>query len=424
MDMTQWKIETEAGQAWVTAYGIAANPTNEAAAQGIHAPNLLLIVDEAGGIPHNIGRNLRGLLTGSNSRMLAIGNPPTDQEDTWFERLCNQDNVTVVTIPASSTPNLSGEVVADCRSCPTGVPPHPLSDHLVDVAWVQETLAEYGADSAFAQSKVDARFPRGVGSKMIPSMWADFAAEAEEPDEDEDTVRLCDLGLEGEDRQWLVRRGAWVRLGVDVAAAGGDELAIARIVGDLVTVEHTSSGAENSHAPDVAGKVLREVQRACALAEALGTAAPVEVKVDANGLGWGVCGLLTDWGPGGKGERLHDAVIVPVIVSEEPGREPPPGSLMRPWRKRDEMWIGGRQLFQPTPDGDSLLRLRTDRRTRAQLSSPTYGTNAQGCVVVEAKDSMKKKGLTSPDRGEAVLLAAYQPVPSRRKKRPKARLVA
>jgi hypothetical protein len=209
--------------------------------------------------------------------------------------------------------------------------------------------------------------------------------------------------------------GGWIRLGVDVAADGGDELVVARCVGDLVTIRHVSSGEANAHAMTVAGVILAEIRRADALRKALGTAAPVRVKIDAIGLGWGVTDILRAWGS----EQIHEAEIVPVVVSEKTDREPD-GATLRPYRKRDEMWLAMRTLLQPGPEGVGSIRLRVDPRTLAQLRAPTMGTSSSGHTVVESKKSMKDRGLTSPDRAEACLLSVFEPAPALRKK---ARLV-
>lgn len=408
VDATQLKLPDAAGNDRVVAYGLAAPPHNEVAIQGIHAPSILLVVDEAGGISHTIGRNLRAMLTGSNAHMLAIGNPPTDDESSWFEQLCDTPDVVTIPISAAATPNLSGERAPRCRSCPPEVPAHSLAAHLVDRAWVEETIREHGEDANYVLAKVHARFPKGGPSRALPSGWVDAAAEADEPD-GEDLVELRTVGEETD--PWLVRRGAWIRLGVDVAADGGDEFVIARAVGDLVTVQHATSGLANVHPMDVAGVVLAEIRRAEQLRGALGSKTPVRVKIDAIGVGWGVAGILTAWGS----EGLHDAQIVPVVVSEATDREPDAATL-RPYRKRDEMWLAARALLQPDDDGQGRLRLRLDARTLAQLRAPTLGTTSTGHTRVESKDSMRNRGLSSPDRAEAVLLAVYEPAPPRKKK--------
>lgn len=442
VDAAQLKIPDGSGTDIVVAYGLSAAPWNEAAVQGIHAPNLLLIVDEAGGIGHVIGRNLRGMLSSEGSHMLAIGNPPTDEEASWFEGLCGQEDAVVIPISAYDTPAFTGEDAPRCLSChPDEV--HPVTRHLVEPDWVEETIREHGDDSPYVAAKVYARFPTGGPSRILPAAWVDAARDVDEP-EDPDMVALRDLGLPDETAPWLVQRGAWVRLGVDVAADGGDELVIARVVGDLATIEHFSAGSANTNSMDVAGMVLRQIRRAEVLAEKLGSTAPVKVKIDAIGVGWGVAGILKSWGgdsgaswaPGNDGkvvplrqprvvnsEVLHESDIVPVVVSEKPNRDPDSATL-HPYRKRDEMWLAGRTLLQPSrtaPHG--RLRLRVDERTLAQLRAPTMATSSSGHTVVEQKKALKKRGLSSPDRAEALLLAIYEPGEEPRKRK-KAKLIA
>lgn len=401
-DTTQLKATNPDGVETVVAYGFSAPPYDESAVQGIHAARLFIVVDEAGGISRVIGSGMRGLLTGDDTRLLAIGNPPTDDEGSWFERLTLEPDVANIPISAYEAPQQTGERTRRCR-CPIPTK-HSLGTHLVDQDWIDGTIRDYGPDAPFVTAKVHAKFPRGGPSRTIPTDWVDMAVESPEPVGD-GYHRLADLSPDERDPH-LVAAGGWVRLGVDVAADGGDELVVARMVGDLVTIEHAAAGAANVNAVDVAGKVLEHIRRAENVRRALGTTAPVRVKIDGIGVGWGVASTLTAW----AAEGIHDAEIVPVIVSEDTYRDDE-ASTLRPYRKRDEMWLTARALLQPRPDtGRGLLRLRVDRRTAAQLTAPTYGTNSGGRTVIESKKHMKTRGIGSPDRAEAMLLAAYEPV--------------
>uniref|UniRef100_UPI003F490FCF hypothetical protein n=1 Tax=Streptosporangium sp. CA-235898 TaxID=3240073 RepID=UPI003F490FCF len=412
-DMVQWKMRDVENVEVVVAYGFTATEHDESAMQGIHESNLLLIVDEAGGIGPIIGRSTRNLLTGSNARMLAIGNPPTDTERSWFEQLCtdgedpDRPHVTTIPLAATDSPAVTGETTDDrvCH-CPAGEEGHLVSSHLVDQEWIDEAIRDHGPDAPYVTAKVHAKFPKGGANQTIPSTYVDAGLEQEDP-EGPGCVRLNELGLE-ETSGHVVRMGAgtWVRLGVDPAADGGDELAIARCVGDLVTVEHTSSGPANSDFVTVAGVVLEHIKKAEVLARRLGSTAQVHVKVDVNGVGWGVHGLLDTWGREGK----HGAKIIRVMVSENTDREPDIAT-MRPWRKRDEMWLAGRVLLRPGPLGRTALRLRVDKKTAAQLSAPRKATNSGGFTVVESKKSLRERKVPSPDRAEACLMSVYEPAP-------------
>lgn len=365
---TEWKIEDE-----IVAYGFSAADTDEDAVQGVHYPHLLVIVDEAGGISATLGRAFESLLTDTDARILAIGNPPTDEEHTWFERICESDLWNVIRIPAAETPNWTGEDAGTCRACPPSVPEHAVATHLVEQEWAGEVVEEFGADSAFVTARVQAQFPEHVANKTIPIGWLEDARANRTPDD----------GLD-------------VRLGVDVAADGGDEFVIAKAVGWTVELVHFSSGSENANSVDVAGRVLREIEAA-----ETAQGGPVRVKVDSIGVGWGVVSELRKWGEEGR----HSSTVVAVNVAE---------SASDPDRfknQRAEMWWNGRELLKPRPDESQTVALSSsvDRRTLAQLSGPTYRSDSSGRIQIESKGEMKRRKVPSPDRAEAILLALYEP---------------
>lgn len=406
-DQTQLSAFDKHGTRVQIAYGFSAPPHDEAAVQGIHAPRLFIVVDEAGGISRIIGSAMRGLLTGEDTRLLAIGNPPTDDEGSWFEGLCEDEKVRTIPISAYDAPLQTGEKTQRCRACPSEVPPHRLGVHLVGSDWIEETLADYGDDAPFVTAKVHAKFPKGGPGRVIPSDWIDIAMREVDPEEfDESYVRLGALDLPDETDDIMVRRRSWIRLGVDVAADGGDEMVIARSIGDVAHIVHSSTGSANVNAVDVAGKVLEHIKRAENLRRALGTEAPIRVKIDGIGVGWGVASTLIAWGR----EGIHNAEIVATIVSEDTYRADE-GETLRPNRKRDEMWLTGRSLMQPNAHtGYGSIRLVIDKRCKAQLAAPTYSTSSAGRTVIESKKHMKSRGVASPDRAEAVLLAFYEPI--------------
>lgn len=371
-------------QAWkmhgdVVAYGFSPSPYDESAAQGIHAPHLLIVVDEAGGIGEVVGQALEALMTGGHTRLLLLGNPPTDKEDSWFERTCSSDLYNVIHLPASATPNFTGEEVGQCMACPAYVGAHSIATHLVDQKWVDDVISEFGADSAFVEARVHARFPRMSKDKVIPLSWVEMA----------------------EDNERFIEDDA-VQLGVDVAADGGDEFAIAKADGYQVSIEHRSSGQANNNAVDVAGVILEHILAAEAVHAEREVERKVRVKIDTIGVGWGVVGILQKWGSEGK----HHATIVPVNVAKAARDE-------KKFRnQRAEMWWNGREMFQPDPDDEDRQRVKVvglTRQTLAQLAGPKYNSDSSGRVSIETKAAMKRRGVRSPDQAEAILLALYNP---------------
>jgi hypothetical protein len=460
-DTVQWVADDMYGNQVRIAYGFSAAPTDEAAMQGIHGiPKLFLVVDEAGGIAPMIGRGTNNLLTG-DAKMLAIGNPAMNEPGSWFEKLSeegedpDQPATRRVQIATLDSPSITGEPTPICRACNPNLDGHTISGgvppHLPSRDWLNRTLSEYGVDVApdasletirdesrqsgvpYIIAKVLAEFPKDSGNQVMPTSWVESAELMADPMQHvsaceheegvagpcfatmpaEDYVRLCDLGLEGEDDKFTVKRGSWVRLGVDVASDGGDEFSIYRSVGDVVHPRHNSSGSQNADSVAVAERVLAEIDSAQRLNDALGCKQPVRVKVDGNGLGWGVVGHLERWGKTGR----HKAKIINVMVSQSPEAEDA-GSVMKPNRKRDEMWLSGRFQLQPDPTtGYGRIRLRLDHKCKVQLSLPKLGWTAAGMVSVESKKSMKARGVSSPDRAEAALLALYEPYPLIKPKR-------
>lgn len=370
---TEWKL----ADGDIAAYGFSAVANNEAAVQGEHAPNLLIVVDEAGGVPGSVGRALEALMTGGHTRLLLLGNPPTDEEGSWFEKCCRSALYNTIPIPAHETPNFTGEDAGSCKSCPISVSPHSVGTHLIDQDWVDEVTYEFGEDSAFVEARVHAQFPAVAGDKVIPLSWAEQATENDDP-----------------------LPGSEIKLGVDVASDGGDEFVVAWLRGWTARISHKSSGAANANAVDVAGVLLEEVKSAEGVHRRDGIVTPVRVKIDALGVGWGVVSLLQRWGAEGR----HSSEIVGVKVSERATR----GGRFA--NRRAELWWTGRELLQPEPDtGRQQLRLDVDRLTLAQLATPKYRTDTSGRIQIEKKTEVKARGGWSPDRAEAVLLALYEP---------------
>lgn len=404
-DTTQWKIPTEDGVDYQAAFGFSAPDWDETAVQGIHRPRLLVIVDEAGGFGHVLGQAFESILTGEHTRALFIGNPPTDTEGSWFEGLCAQTDVNTIPISIFDTPHFTGEDVGPCTTCPKGMPEHDAKEHLTERDWEEGVKRDYGEDSPYYQARALARFPKGGPSRAIPGDWIDAAVDMAKDGTPDRKAVVGDRN--GVPFAYQPKTGAWIRLGVDVAAGGGDELAVARCEGDVARIVHTESGKELANPHYAAGKVLEQIRVAEALRRRLGTKARVRVKIDANGVGIGCAGVLEAW----AAEGIHEAIIVRVNVGEAPeeGRREA-HETWRPKLKRDEMYGAMRLLLQPDErTGDPAVALDIDPQTRAQLAAAKVGWGSGGLTVIEAKDKIKERLQRSPDRAEAVMLSVYEP---------------
>lgn len=408
---TEWKRNNS-----VVAFGFAPAQYNEAALQGIHAPNLLIVVDEAGGISDQIGTAIEALMTGEHTRLLLLGNPPTDTNNSWFERACNSPLYNTIRISAYDTPNFTGEPTGRCTTCPPTVKTHDIATHLVDKQWVNDIISELGEQSPFAQARINANFVQNTTNRIIPTTWIEEALRNETPAPNPN-----------------------IRLGVDIASDGGDEFVIARIDGYHARIIHTSSGDANANAVTVAQTILKHIHEAEATlhnnpygrhpewspdhpertttgsGEHLfaprgggserdgatgGLRGMVTVKVDAIGLGWGVVSLLELWGR----EGLHGARIVGVNVAE---RASDAGRFKN---VRAEMWWNLRTLLEPDAKGGQVVSLAgLDVRSVGQLGLGEFVSDSSGRLKVVSKGELRGRGLGSPDRAEALLLGFYEP---------------
>lgn len=145
-----WKINGE-----LVAYGRKPADYDQAAFQGIHARYVLVVLDEAGGVPKSLYDAVDSLVTNELSRVLAIGNP--DDPSSHFENVCRPaSGWNVIGISAFDAPCYTGEYV-----------PEDLVDVLISKLWVEERKARWGKDSPLYIAKVLGQFPEISDDMLI-----------------------------------------------------------------------------------------------------------------------------------------------------------------------------------------------------------------------------------------------------------------
>jgi hypothetical protein len=110
---------------------------------------------------------------------------------------------------------------------------------------------------------------------------------------------------------------------------------------------------------------------------------PEEICVDTIGLGSGVADRLRE-----QGYNVRD-----VNVAESSAMNPNANRL------RDELWMSVKDWLATRG-----VKLPKDETLRHELVAPRYNFTSSGKVVVESKDSMKKRGMRSPDLADALCL--------------------
>ncbi len=345
-NQTEWHIGNE-----IVAFGRKPADYDEEAFQGIHARYVLVVLDEASGIPPALWEAVETIVTNPDCRVVAIGNPtdPTGR----FAQVCQPDTGwNVIHIDALASPNFTDEVV-----------PARVAELLVSEMWVDERRRDWGEDSPVYEARVRGRFPEDAEAGVV--LLSDIRACQQNADYEEDPDDP-DLPVE---------------LGVDVGA-GGDQTVIRERRG-------MRAGRNWRHRTPASEQAVGHIVRA------INETGATRVKVDTIGIGWGVVGHLRTL----KNEGKHSAIIVPVDVSKKP-QDP----VKFPKLRSEIWWAVGRELSQQRAWDLSEV----DETTVAQLVAPKYTIDPAGRIQVELKkDTIKRIG-RSPDDADALLLAYYR----------------
>jgi hypothetical protein len=262
---------------------------------------------------------------------------------------------------------------------------------------VDDVRAQYPDDNdPYVRAFLYAEFPTGTTAKTLPMTFLSKTL----PVKQSGNPDFVDL-------EWKAKaaRTGPIRLGVDVASDGGDELVVAKRDGWHGSIVHHSSGPVNENAEVVAGVVKKFILESCAQHDEREIREPVMVNVDRTGVGWGVTSILQNWV---VKQRLN-CVVVGVMVGDRAKQN------TRFTKQRSEIWWNFRELLQGD-DVDITLEEsgEANRSLIKQLNGPTYSTGTDGRIQVEKKSDMAKRGASSPDRADAILLAYYES-PSKRR---------
>ncbi|WP_377271915.1 hypothetical protein [Peterkaempfera sp. SMS 1(5)a] len=345
-NQTEWVIGDE-----LVAFGRKPGDHDESAFQGIHARFVLVIIDEACGVPEQLWIAADALTTNADCRILAIGNP--DNPASHFRKVCAPGSGWhVIGVSAFDSPNLTGEDVPEATALA-----------LVGREWVEEKAGEWGEDNPLYRSKVLGEFSEDAPNKVVRG--SDIARCRIGPDEAPPAEQLLP-----------------VELGVDVGG-GGDETVIRERRGRRAGREWR---ARTDRPEKIAPMVIQAIKETGATA----------VKVDSIGVGFGVIGELRN--AAGRGE--HRAQIIAVNVSER-ASEPDKFKNLR----AELWWVLGRGLSER--QGWDLSGMDNADTTVAQLLEPRWDVDAAGRIQVEPKDDIKKRAGRSPDNADALLLAFY-----------------
>lgn len=182
--------------------------------QGYHAEHILVIADEASGVPEKIFDAIDGVTTSQGARILLLGNPTNPLGR--FAKSFKDPTTGKIHISAWDTPNFTLNGIknaeqllelGDSGKLETMPVPFP---YLITPMWAYRRAKQWGINSPMWQSRVEGIFPEDADDVLIP-LWKVEKAMSEErrlsviPNKNEKHVGL-DVARFGDDKTVFATR--------------------------------------------------------------------------------------------------------------------------------------------------------------------------------------------------------------------------
>lgn len=220
---------------------------------------------------------------------------------------------------------------------------------LIGTTWAEEKRARWGEDNPIYVAKVLGQFPETVDGGLIPAR----------------------LISQAQARWGSLEAGQPVELGVDVGA-GGDSTVMCLRRGPVAEIVRAD---KNPDTMQTTGNILSAIK----------TYGAERAKVDPIGVGRGVVDRA----------RELRAPAFGVNVGQQAFDRESFANL------RAELYWALRERFQ---DGDIAIP-PDDDELAAELVALRFERTSRGQIRIESKEDMQKRGLHSPDRADALVLA-------------------
>jgi hypothetical protein len=294
---------------------------------GVHSEHVLLVVDEASGVPEKVFEAAAGSMSGHNATTILLSNP-TRSSGTFYE----------------SQTKMASSWWTRRWSC--------VDSPLVSEEFVDEMRARYGEQSNAFLIRVMGDFPLADDDTIVPYHLVESAMKRD--------IELAPNA-----------KTVWA---IDPARFGSDRTAFCKREANVITEVKSWQGLD----------LMQTVGRVMAEYEALPPSQqPDEILVDSIGVGAGVVDRLRELGAPVRG----------VNVAEAPSMGETYNNL------RTELWFKTKAWLE-----DRSCKLPEDDDLRADLTAIRYSFTSSGKMQAESKDSMRKRGLRSPDLADAVCL--------------------
>lgn len=222
-------------------------------------------------------------------------------------------------------------------------------------AQLDKWVVDYGEDSDFVRIRVHGIFPRAGVNQFIGT----------------------DLVEEAQKRRIDVQDpGAPFVLGCDIARFGDDQ-----------NVVRGRQGRNARCMPPVKWRGMDTVFTAGKIAEIIDRTNPEAVFIDGGGIGGAVVDIL----------KSRNYKVIEVNFGGKAKNE-------------QDFYNKAAEMYQAVKDWLPTGQLDDDSELADDLTAREYGFDKDGRIQLEKKDDMKKRGLPSPDDGDAFALTFAEPV--------------
>lgn len=323
---------------------------------GYHAPYILIIVDEAPGVPSAIFEAMDGILSTGYTRLLEIGNPtdPTGH----FANNFKSEFYHKIHITCFDTPNFKPfpNIETLLQSTPEQRAEAVIRPYLITPQWVFEKYYDWGPESPMFQARCLGEFPQEGEDILIP-------------------LRL----IEQAQRRWeeADKGGRIEKGGLDIARFGTDKTVFALRAGNVIVRIDKHSKEDTVKTTGRAAQMLTDNPA-------------MTLNIDEIGVGGGPLDTLRNNDK--IGDRAIGINVGLPATSDDLKEQFINLRAQLSWALRERFYSGD-------------IAIPPDEELAAQLSSIKYSYTSKGQRKIESKEDMKKRGLKSPDCADAIMLA-------------------
>lgn len=399
LNLTDWQLSKEGD--W---FAIGFTPRNEltggegqgtqSSFQGFHAPYVLVVFDEATGIPHGVWTMAEGLLTSGHVKFGAIGNPTSRNSEffncfrsrEWkklFLSCFNSPNliangITTLQIleaeisKVRAMPDAEAQAYLKAYKCPR--------PYLLSASWVVSMGLKLGVTHPLFVSKVLGQFPEEGENVLVTLGMVENAQ------------------LRAKTAPYVPQASDRKTLGVDVARFGIDSSVITALHGKSQLFKRTFSKRDLVVCTGEVIQAYRDMQ-GCDV-----------IVVDETGLGSGVVDNLREAQRNGviaDNVEIRGVQFGAACTCELPNCPHTDASVCD---KAKYFNIKARMygLLSADLKGEDCITLLDEAIYLEELPTILYSFDSKGRMVIESKDDYKKRtGRNSPDTSDSLALANF-----------------